>query len=290
MGVVDYSFDRPGGAALAKAGVTGAMRYAAVGRTDVNISRSEVEDLHAHGIQVGIVMEQDAGMMLAGEARGRSEAAGALGITRAAGLVDGVVFGAVDEDASLGGDPISTQAISNMNAIASTLTGMALALGGWPAVGAYADYFVIEWLLAHTPCRNFWQPVAWSDGLVHPAAALIQLAPEIAINGAACDQDVVHGDWKPRVPIAPAGGASPSKKLPDGHTLYSASMHLIGSLGVPVDWRAYIRRLYPLANGGQVQQIAGITAKDLRNKAILWYWATGDLPGGARVYFPAFTV
>lgn len=289
MSVVDYSYARPGGAALLAAGVTDVMRYAGSAGDAKNITAAEVADLHAHGIQIGIVVEKEAGFMLAGRERGRVESAGALADTRGAGLVDGVLYGAVDVDATLGGNPISYQALANMNAIAQTLAGFADTLGGWASVGCYCDYFAIDWLMAHTPCRHFWQPVAWSEGLRHPNAALFQEFPSFKINGGDCDHDTPHGDWRPRVPVAPVGKPSPSTEV-GGRLVYAASMHQIGVLGSPVAWRGYIALLYPKASPAQVQQIAGICARDARNKAYLWYWPTGNLPGGARIYFPSFTV
>src|SRR4051794_18236446 len=146
----DYSAGRPGGAALAAAGVKVVGRYAAAGRTSININAAEVADLRAHGIDVFIYNEHEASYMMGGAARAATVAPAAVKVCRDAGLPDGPIFYAVDWDATLGGAPTSATALANMRALADFLTGAAR-VTSWDVVGVYGGYYVIKWLLDNLP-------------------------------------------------------------------------------------------------------------------------------------------
>lgn len=184
----DYSMGRPGGQALAAAGVTFVMRYAARGRDNVNVHRDEVDDLLSHGIAVGVVNEHEAAYLLGGHSRGADAAAGARDVAVAAGLSGNLpIYFACDFDATLGGPPVSAAAIDNMRRLLDTLQGAATALGGWQYVGLYGSVFVQDWIYVNTPLSRFWQCAAWSRGVVSPRAAIYQRAQQITVNGVSCD-------------------------------------------------------------------------------------------------------
>jgi hypothetical protein len=188
--VYDTAYGRPGGAAYRAAGALGVARYAAAGRADINLTAAEVADYQTHGLGIVVLVEHEAGFMLGGRARGASAAGGSLGVTRAAGLPDGPMFGCVDVDATLGGVATSRAALGNLAAIADTARGFADVIG-WDRVGIYADAFVIEWLYANTPVRHFLECEAWSGSSVTPYACLYQHARQQLVGGALCDVESV---------------------------------------------------------------------------------------------------
>src|SRR4051812_12867016 len=101
--VADYSGARPGGAALKAAGCTGVVRYAGALTESFNITAGEVADLRAHGLPIAVVSEQRTGSILEGRDAGRRMAQAAEHDAQLAELPDGLVYAAVDIDATLGG-------------------------------------------------------------------------------------------------------------------------------------------------------------------------------------------
>jgi hypothetical protein len=183
----DYSIGRPGGAALAAAGVKVVGRYAAAGRTSVNITAAEVRDLRDHGIDIFIFNEHEASYMLGGAARAATVAPGAVKVCRDAGLPDGPIFYAVDFDATRGGPPTSAAALADMRALADFLTGAAKATS-WDAVGVYGGFYAITWLLDTLPnLKHAVQTSAWSAGRWDPRAFARQDDYHWMINGVDCD-------------------------------------------------------------------------------------------------------
>jgi zinc D-Ala-D-Ala carboxypeptidase len=208
--IADYSEARPGGATLKSAGCVGVVRYAGALNPAFNITRAEADDLHAHGLPIAIVCEQRTGDILKGRETGRQMAQAALDDTRAAGLPDGVVYAAVDIDATLGGPTTPGSAGDlQMVKVHETLLGFADVLG-WANVGVYGSYYVIDWLISKAvPVAAYWQTAAWSRGLQHPKAVLYQHAGPAPVAG--CDINSVLGDWKPRT--ATQGGGMDTRAV-----------------------------------------------------------------------------
>jgi hypothetical protein len=192
----DYSAGRPGGAALAAAGVKVVGRYASQGRTSINISADEVKDLRAHGIDIFVYNEHSAGYMNGGATAAQSYVPGALAVCRNAGLPDGPIFYAVDYDATLGGAPTSATALGNMRALAAFLTEAARISKSWDLVGVYGGYYVIQWLMNNLPLlKHAVQTSAWSGGHWEPRAFCRQDGYNWMINGVNCDHlTVVNPD------------------------------------------------------------------------------------------------
>jgi hypothetical protein len=187
----DYSAGRPGGAALAAAGVQAVGRYAAAGRDNVNISAAEVKDLRAHDIDVLIFNEKSAGYMLAGASAAATIAPAAQAICKSAKLPDGPIFYAVDFDVTRGGAPVGSAALADMRKLADFLTGAAKATS-WDLVGVYGGYYAIHWLLNNLPnLRHAVQTSAWSYGaggtLWEPRAFCRQDGYNWFINNVNCD-------------------------------------------------------------------------------------------------------
>lgn len=183
----DYSAGKPGGAALAALGVKVVGRYAAAGRSSINITAAEVRDLRAHGIDVFIYNEHEASYMMGGADRAATVVPGAVKVCRDAGLPDGPIFYAVDWDATLGGAPTSATALGNMRALADFLTGAARATS-WDEVGVYGGYYVVKWLMDNLPnLKHAVQTSAWSAGRWEPRAFCRQDGYNWIINGVNCD-------------------------------------------------------------------------------------------------------
>ena len=188
--IADYSYGVPGAAALLNMNYAGVMRYASSGRSAVNITRSEYFDLLSHGLSVGIVDEHAASYMLGGYESGGISAETSRNIVRAAGIPDGVIYFAADWDATLGGAPVSAQAIGNMRAIQSFLEGARDRIGA-DNVGLYAGYYVVAWVATNMPwVKWFWQTEAWSSGNVHNKTNLLQRARQEYVNSVQVDINV----------------------------------------------------------------------------------------------------
>jgi hypothetical protein len=184
----DYSTGRPGGAALAAAGVKAVGRYASYGRSDVNITADEVKDLRNHGIDIFIYNEHSAGYMNGGATAAQAYVPGALSVCRAVGLPDGPIFYAVDYDATLGGAPTSATALANMHALAAFLTEAARLSKSWDLVGVYGGFYTVQWLLDNLPdLTHAVQTSAWSAGHWDPRAFARQDGYNWKINGVDCD-------------------------------------------------------------------------------------------------------
>lgn len=212
------------GAALKAAGVQGIVRYAAAGRTNVNITKAEVDDLMKHDIAIGIVNEHAANYLLGGKPVGRQRASEAQAIATSAGLPEGVVFMAADFDVTIGGPTFpGSQGEKNMQLVAEALVGAGETIGQ-DNVGFYGSYFAIEYLTHHLPwLKYYWQTLAWSMGLLHPARDLYQYASARTINGVSCDNDdLVSKDWGQRTKRPPQPTAA-------GH--FNADVSLLANTG-----------------------------------------------------------
>jgi len=99
----DYSWARPGGAALAVAGVRSVGRYLADEGDGREIELEEYQDLTAHGITVWFVREGYANGILDGHDKGVADAQIAVANLARLGLAGQVVYAACDFD--IGHDP-----------------------------------------------------------------------------------------------------------------------------------------------------------------------------------------
>ena len=132
---VDYSWARPGGAALKAAGKTFAVRYLLQdGQGGKGLDRSEYDDLIANGIDVAVVYETYAARAKSGSAGGVEDAHAAQAALNALGLPNNMpIYFAVDYDA-----PESDQGV-----IDAYLRGAASVIG-MDRVGVYAGCWVVS--------------------------------------------------------------------------------------------------------------------------------------------------
>jgi hypothetical protein len=191
---VDYSSGRPGGAALAAAGMRFAARYLSHS-PGKNLTPAEATDLAAHGVSCVVVWETTANRAGAGRAAGVADATEAAAQATACGQPAGrPIFFAVDWDA-------------NPSVVVAYFQGVASVLGV-ARTGVYGGYKVVKYLLDHKLATWAWQTVAWSQGHWDTRAVIRQYASTIRIGGVSCDHDTAmtgdYGQWTPgKAPITP---------------------------------------------------------------------------------------
>ena len=169
---VDYSWARPGGAALAAAGKSFAGRYLYPGGGK-GLTAAEVNDLHAHGVSVFTIFESSAARTLDGHWAGVADAQTAQGQLAACGLPSNqVVYFGVDFDAVGGQMPV----------IDDYLLGAGTILGQG-RVGVYGSYLVTTHCRAAGTAPNGFQAYAWSRGQVDGGADFYQYNNGQNING-----------------------------------------------------------------------------------------------------------
>lgn len=172
---IDYSWARPGGAAIAAAGKKFAVRYLYPdGQGGKGLDASELQDLQAHGIEVPVVFESYAQRPLEGRAAGQEDARTSQAALEQVGLPTGMpVYFAVDWDANP----------SQQGAIDEYLRGCADILGA-DRVGVYGGYNVIDRCMANGTAKWFWQTYAWSGGRVREGIHIYQYQNGQNLNGA----------------------------------------------------------------------------------------------------------
>src|SRR5574343_221500 len=192
---VDYSFARPGGAALRAAGKSFAVRYVPYqGDGGKGLKADELADLQANGIAVALVWETTAGRMLDGYGAGVTDGTVALASAALLGFPkDRPIYFACDTDTTA----------DQLTSVRKYLDGAASVLGR-ARVGIYGEYDVIDHCLGTGAATWFWQTYAWSGGRLHPMAHLYQYQNDQTINGAAVDFDRAlvadFGQWGGEVP------------------------------------------------------------------------------------------
>lgn len=189
---IDYSWGRPGGAAIAAAGYSFAIRYVDYpGADGKGLAADELADLHAHGVAVVLVFESTADRALDGFDAGVADA----GMVRTQLGVLGwppnrPVYFAVDFDAQPG----------QFAAIDAYLHGAATVLD-WYCVGVYGSAPLLSHCKAVGTASCFWQSLAWSNGVKVPGRHLYQSGVGVKVNGVDCDSDESDvedfGQWEP---------------------------------------------------------------------------------------------
>lgn len=185
--VYDYSAGYPGGAAIVRAGGSGAVRYIGFpGRTKCT-STGELDDFSRNGLGMALVFEEAARNWRDGALGGQRDAVRARAHATAIGFPLGrPIYMAVDQD-------VVTEAeyIAAMN----YLRGAHAALGGPRLTGVYGEASVLDRARREGVAGFFWQTVAWSGGR-HTEANIYQRAGQVQVNGVACDiNNILTPDW-----------------------------------------------------------------------------------------------
>lgn len=175
---VDYSFGRPGGAALAAAGKRFAVRYVPYpGDGGKGLTRAEMADLHDHGIAIALVFESTAGRARGGYNAGATDAQTSLEAIAALGFPAATpIYFAVDFDAE----------VDHYDVIQHYLDGAASVIGR-ARVGLYGGIRVVNEMRRRRAATWFWQTYAWSAGDIAGGLHLYQYRNGQRINGAAVD-------------------------------------------------------------------------------------------------------
>lgn len=196
---VDYAWTHPGGGALAAAGKAFACRYLS-GDASKNLTRSEADDLAAHGVWSVVVWESTSNRAGAGRAAGVADAQAATQQATAAGMPSTrPIYFAVDYDAT----PATVDAYFQG---ATSILGAA-------RLGVYGGFRVVKHLLDTGLAHWAWQTAAWSGGQWDNRAHIKQGA-YVTINGVQCDLDTAsttdYGQWMPgKTPEAPVPDLTP---------------------------------------------------------------------------------
>lgn len=143
-----------------------------------NILDGERKALHAAGLDVGLVFENEAGGMKNGYSHGRLDAASAYDQAIALGVPAGVcIYFACDWDAT----PAQQAAIN------AYMDGVREVFAGRYQHGAYAGYYPLKRLFDAGKIMQGWQTYAWSGGQLDERAAIYQYLNGVKVAGHDCD-------------------------------------------------------------------------------------------------------
>lgn len=189
--LVDYSWGRPGGAALRAAGKAAAIRYLLDdGQGGKGLDASEVADLHAHGVGIVACLEISADGWRGGHDGGVKH--GQLAAQQMAALgfpADRPCYFCVDRNTTPADYP----------AVDAYLAGCAQGIGSAARVGVYGEADVVDHCWTAKSAAHFWQTYAWSAGRISPNAEILQYLNGQTLNGAAVDLDRAmvrdYGQW-----------------------------------------------------------------------------------------------
>lgn len=175
---VDFSWARPGGAAIRAAGYQFVVRYVPyLGDGGKGLTAAEVADYRANGLGLGLVFEQTDGRIFEGyNAGGQDALTSSVAATRLGFPGDQIIFFACDKDTTA----------ATVEAIRPYLQG-AIDVIGLERVGIYGEFDVIEFCLANHLASCFWQTYAWSGGAVHASRDLYQYLNGQEVGGGAVD-------------------------------------------------------------------------------------------------------
>ena len=172
---LDYSWARPGGAAIKNAGRKFVVRYLFEdGQGGKGLDASELADLLANGLEICLVYEAYAASPKGGRAVGVAHAEASQREINRLGLPkNSPVYFAIDWDAQAG-----EQAV-----IDEYLRGAASVIG-MERVGVYGSAQVMARCMANKTATWFWQTYAWSRGQVTQGIHLYQYLNGQNLNGA----------------------------------------------------------------------------------------------------------
>jgi hypothetical protein len=168
----DFSFARPGGAAIRNAGRTFVARY--VSNNSKGITRAEIDDYTHNNLAIALVYEEDGRELLGGFAAGQRVARNAIAICNRLGLGNVAIHFAVDFDVRG----------TELAACVSAIDG-AVSILGQDLVGGYGGINFINAIAGH--CKYGWQTYAWSRGQVSSNASLYQYLNGQSLNGSSVD-------------------------------------------------------------------------------------------------------
>lgn len=218
---IDYSY----GSGLTAAQIKGygklfVLRYVSGGGSK-DITRTELDNLLAEGLGVGLVWETTASRMLGGAPAGQADVVKAQQQVAALGVGTIPIYFAADWDASE----------SEQGAINAYLDACAGVIGR-DRTGLYGSYYVVKRAFDAGKCTFGWQTYAWSGGNWDARAQLQQYSNNVPLGPANVDlnrstaDDYGHwprpGDDSAVTPPTPPG---PVAEVPELHVDYFATDH-----------------------------------------------------------------
>jgi LysM repeat protein len=237
---IDYSWARPGAAAIKAAGYGFVCRYLGDDTTGKVLSGTEASSLLGDGINIVLVWEDEANAALQGEARGVQDATKALAQANALGVPSSVpLYFAVDFDEA---DTAATN-----GELEAYFDGVASVIG-LARVGIYAGYYPIERLKAAGKVTYMWQTLAWSGGQIFSGCHIYQNGQSAFGSGADIDvaEQSSYGQWtsgssvSSSAPAAPVAAPTPAAVAGPGGTYTVKSGDYLSTIGanLGVDWRS----------------------------------------------------
>ncbi|MBI5117596.1 LysM peptidoglycan-binding domain-containing protein [Candidatus Poribacteria bacterium] len=205
---VDYSWARPGGATLKRAGKDFAVRYVPYpGHGGKGLDAAERDDLRNNGVDIAMVFESYAKRPLEGFGAGVADAQASEAALAALGMSGMPLYFAVDWD--------TTEA--QQAAIDDYLRGAASVIGK-DRVGVYGSYYVCKRCRDNGTAKLLWQTYAWSGGQVLDGIHLFQYKNGQDLNGAVDFTEARQDQFgqfggkvsAPSTPAAPAPAVSAS--------------------------------------------------------------------------------
>jgi hypothetical protein len=190
--LIDEDWSKADPAGLKAAGYAGAIGYVSEDTTGKNITRAQVDALHAAGLDVGLVYEYATSAPTQGAARGLRDAAIAVQGTLDLGAAPGTcIYAAVDFNPTLTQLPAVLAYLEAFQGVCAN--------AGYRS-GAYGGYPTIQYVAQHGYTGLLWQTYAWSAGQWWPGAALRQTWNVITVAGATVDRDEAEvpdwGQWR----------------------------------------------------------------------------------------------
>lgn len=256
---IDYSWARPGGAAIKRAGKKFVVRYLwADGEGGKGLDYGELQDLLRHGLEIVLVHQAGTNTILGGFNVGVAQAKAAQSEINRLGLPkNSPVYFAADWDAQ----PNQQAAIDDF------LRGCASVIGKG-RVGIYGSASVMARCMANKSATWFWQTYAWSRGQVTQGIHLYQYSNGQNLNGAVdfCRTSLDnYGQVSKAGSIAPAP-TTPSKPSANGTYTVVSGDTLSGIAARYGTTVAALASLNGISNPnlirvGQVLRLSGTTSK-----------------------------
>lgn len=191
--LIDEAWAKSSPDAVRAAGYTGVIGYISEDDTGKNLTRTDIDALHAAGLSVGFADEYGATEALGGGLAGTARARKTVAFARAMGVPPGVGFYApADWDVTPAQKPAVLQYAMAHDA--------GLRDNGWRG-GMYGGYWTMRYLRENGYAGLRWQTYAWSGDLWDTGLTLRQVANGIVVGGADVDRDEVEvtdwGQWPP---------------------------------------------------------------------------------------------
>src|SRR5664280_1562093 len=199
---LDYSSGRPNVDAAKQQGYSFVARYLAVDGGSKLITKTEADQIRAHGLGLVLVYEQYAGRAKEGRAAGKADGQTALTQARLVGFPDSI---------------------------------------GANRVGVYGSYAVVERCFTNGSARFFWQTYAWSAGKISTHTHILQYSNGRTVGGASVDlnesKQADFGAWGILAPV-PTPAPVPAPTIQPAAKLSVAQQWAIdqGIMSPPVDW------------------------------------------------------